>query len=68
MRADLFGGSPVPPPEVLTAYLGQVLALAAAGRIRGYVAGPYRFPGQVGAALSDFEDGGLVGRVVLALD
>jgi synaptic vesicle membrane protein VAT-1 len=68
VRADVFGGSPVPPPEVLASYLGQVLALAASGQIRGYVAGPYRFPDQVGAALADFEQGGLVGRVVLTLD
>jgi len=45
-----------------------VLALAASGQIRGYVAGLYRFPDQVGAALADFEQGGLVGRVVLTLD
>jgi len=67
--ADLFGGTPAPlRTEDRTAYLGQVLALAAAGKIAAYVAGPYRFPGQVGPALADFERGGLVGRVVLTLD
>jgi NADPH:quinone reductase-like Zn-dependent oxidoreductase len=69
VHADLFGGTPAPQRmEVLAAYLGQVLALAAAGQLRAYVAGPYRFPGEVGQALADFEAGGLVGRVVLTLD
>ncbi|MFI6736359.1 zinc-binding alcohol dehydrogenase family protein [Nonomuraea sp. NPDC050451] len=47
--------------------LARVFALAAEGRLRPFVAGPYAF-GEAGRALEDFENGGLVGRVVLHRD
>ncbi|MFF8995965.1 zinc-binding alcohol dehydrogenase family protein [Streptomyces sp. NPDC014983] len=64
IAVDLFHGLR---HEELAGMLAEVLAFAAAGRIEPYIAAA-RPLAEAGSALAEFEQGGLVGRVVLTTE